>query len=194
MKKMTLAIAFGAALLSGAALAQTAGDDNEPVYGSQIMTQQERTEYRNRMRQTTTQQEREQIRNEHHEQMRERARERGITLPEEPPARGGMGQGQGAGMGQGMGQGAGNDNEPVYGSQIMTQQERTEYRNRMRQATTQQEREQIRNQHHEQMRERARERGITLPEVPPARGGMGQGQGGGMGQGGASGDGKGGNR
>jgi hypothetical protein len=101
MKKMTLAIAFSAALLSGAALVQAAGDDNEPVYGSQMMTQQERMEYRNRMRQTTTQQEREQIRNQHHEQMRERARERGITLPEEPPASGGMGQGQGGGMGQG---------------------------------------------------------------------------------------------
>ena len=95
MTKMTLAIAFGAALLSGAALAQTAGDDNEPVYGSQIMTQQERTEYRNRMRQTTTQQEREHIRSQHHEQMRERAREKGVTLPEDLPVRGGMGQGRG---------------------------------------------------------------------------------------------------
>ncbi|WP_022962602.1 hypothetical protein [Halopseudomonas pelagia] len=107
MKKMTLTLAFGALLLSSVALAQPAEDNNEPVYGSQIMTQQERTEFRSRMRQATTQQEREQIRSQHHEQMRERALERGITLPEELPARGGMGQGQGGGMGQGSGMGQG---------------------------------------------------------------------------------------
>jgi hypothetical protein len=56
------------------------------IYGSQLMTQQERLEYRTRMREATSAEEREQIRKEHHEQMRERAREQGITLPDEPPA------------------------------------------------------------------------------------------------------------
>ena len=40
--------------------------------------------------------------------MRERAKERGVTLPEDPPARGmggGMGSGAGGGMGGGMGKG-----------------------------------------------------------------------------------------
>lgn len=109
MKKITLAIALGTVLLSGAASAQSTGDSNEPIYGSQIMTDQERVEHRNLMRDAPTQQDRERIRTEHHELMRERARERGITLPDTPPARGGMGQGmgQGTGMGQGMGQGNG---------------------------------------------------------------------------------------
>jgi hypothetical protein len=71
--------------------------DNQ-VYGSQLMTTQERNEYRNRMRATKTVQEREQVRNEHHARMQERAKERGLTLPAEPPARGkGFGPGPGGG-------------------------------------------------------------------------------------------------
>jgi len=107
MKKFTTAIALGAVLLSGAAFAQQAGGGDEQVYGSQLMTQQERLEYRNRMRQAQTQDERERVRAEHHQQMRERARERGVTLPDEPPAGRGMGQGGGMGQGAGMGPGAG---------------------------------------------------------------------------------------
>ncbi len=72
----------------------------------------------------------------------------------------------------------------IYGSQLMTQQERNEFRARMRAAKTDQEREQIRNEHHERMKVRAKERGVTLPDVPPARG-----MGGGMGPGGMGGGG-----
>lgn len=76
------------------------------IYGSQLMTQQERNAYRDRMRSAHTEQERERIRHEHHEQMMERAKERGVTIPAEPPAtRGGMGPGMG--MGGGMGSGGG---------------------------------------------------------------------------------------
>lgn len=115
MKSIKSAIGLSLVLLSGTALAQSAsgqvaGGDGEQVFGSQIMTQQERLEYRNRMREAATQEEREQIRVQHHEQMRERAKERGVTLPEDPPARGmggGMGSGAGGGMGGGMGKGGG---------------------------------------------------------------------------------------
>ena len=69
--------------------------------------------------------------------------------------------------------------EQVYGSQLMTPQERTEYQAKMRAAKTNEEREQIRAQHHEEMQERAKQRGMTLPDEPPARG-----MGGGMGPGG----------
>jgi hypothetical protein len=62
-----------------------------------MMTEQERLEHRNTLRSVKTLEERERIRTEHHEQMVERARERGITLPDEPPMRGGMGQGGGMG-------------------------------------------------------------------------------------------------
>lgn len=82
--------------------------DQERIYGSQLMTQQERNEYRARMRAAKTAEEREKIRNEHHERMKVRAKERGLTLPDEPPMRGGgMRQGGGMGPGGGMGSGGG---------------------------------------------------------------------------------------
>lgn len=81
----------------------------EKIYGSQLMTQQERTEYRAKMRAAKTAEEREQIRKEHHETMKELAKVRGVTLSDEPPARGGgMGPGGGMGIGGGgMGPGGG---------------------------------------------------------------------------------------
>ncbi|MBI3221670.1 MAG: hypothetical protein HYZ46_00980 [Nitrosomonadales bacterium] len=72
------------------------------VYGSQLMTRQERIEYRAKMRAAKTTEEREQIRKEHHERMKVRAKERGVTLSDEPPARAG-GMGAGGGMGPGGG-------------------------------------------------------------------------------------------
>ena len=77
------------------------------IFGSQMMTQQERNEYRARMRSAKSLQEREQIRAEHHERMKVRAKERGVTLPDDPPARGGMGPGSGMRPGGGMGSGGG---------------------------------------------------------------------------------------
>ena len=87
----------------------------------------------------------------------------------------------------GLTSGAYGQEPPIYGSQLMTEQERAEYRARMRTATSEEKRAQIRLQHHAQMQERAEERGIELPDAPPATGmgrGMGQGQGMGAGQGG----------
>ena len=85
---------------------QTQAQDQERIYGSQLMTQEERNEYRTKMRAAKTAEERERIRNEHHEQMKQRAMERGMTLPDMPPAGGGMGPGGGMGGG-GMRQGGG---------------------------------------------------------------------------------------
>lgn len=76
----------------------------EQVYGSQLMTRQERMEYHNRMRAAKTLEERERIRKEHHAKMQLRAKERGVTLPEMPPVPGGgMGPGRMMGPGGGMG-------------------------------------------------------------------------------------------
>lgn len=83
------------------------------------------------------------------------------------------------------------DQDQIYGRQLMTQQERTEHRAKMRAAKTDQEREHIRNQHHTMMKKRADERGVTLSAEPPVSGG-GMGikddtkrlRGGGMGSGG----------
>lgn len=78
----------------------------------------------------------------------------------------------------------------IFGSQLMTEQERNQYLKQISSAKTAQERAQIRAEHHERMLVRAKERGVTLPDVPPARGGgMGNGMGSGMGMSGAMGSG-----
>jgi hypothetical protein len=53
------------------------GQSLEEIYGSQLMTSEERTVYRNKMRAAKTQAERDQIRAEHHAAMQARAKERG---------------------------------------------------------------------------------------------------------------------
>ncbi|HEY9026248.1 MAG TPA: hypothetical protein VIP05_18260 [Burkholderiaceae bacterium] len=65
----------------------------------------------------------------------------------------------------------------IYGHQLMTPAERDAFRQQMRHARTQEERDRLRAEHHDQMKARAKERGITLPEMPPA--GRGPGMGGG---------------
>lgn len=90
----------------------------EPIYGYRMMTDQERDDYRARMRNAKSAQERDQIRAEHHEQMQQRAKEKGITLPDQPPAKGtqrGGGRGPGTGMGPGAGMGPGGGMGPGPG-------------------------------------------------------------------------------
>jgi hypothetical protein len=59
----------------------------------------------------------------------------------------------------------------IYGSQLMTAEERDAYRTKMRAAKTQAERDQVRAEHHAQMQQRAKERGVTLPAQPVPGGG-----------------------
>jgi len=84
---------------------QTKEQARERIYGSQMMTPEERRVYHNQMRAAKTQEEREQIRHAHHDEMVNRAKARGITLPDEPPMRGGGGMGPGSGGGMGPGGG-----------------------------------------------------------------------------------------
>jgi len=56
------------------------------IFGNQLMTRKERAEYRQRMRNLKTEEEREQFRLEHHARMQERAKAKGMSLPEHPPA------------------------------------------------------------------------------------------------------------
>ena len=110
----TLAAAVWMAVASGASAQAQQPDQSRPqaqqqkqesIFGSQMMSREERDEYRRRMRSAKTPEERTQIRNEHHDQMVARAKERGITLPAEPPAGRPRGPGMGGGMGGGMGPG-----------------------------------------------------------------------------------------
>jgi hypothetical protein len=80
------------------------------IYGSQLMTPAERTDYQSKMRTLKTDKERDVFRLDHHDKMKVRAAEKGVTLPNSPPAVGtgpkanaGQGVGPGAGMGTGQG-------------------------------------------------------------------------------------------
>jgi len=69
--------------------------------------------------------------------------------------------------------------QEIYGYQLMTPAERTAHREQMRQARTAEERERIRAAHHAEMQIRAKQKGMTLPDMPPANRGPGTGPGGG---------------
>jgi hypothetical protein len=91
--RLRLLLAGLLAAASLAAAAQPTQDrtqlrEEQRIYGSQLMTQQERLEYQRRLRELKTVEAREQFRKEHHEAMQVRAKERGVKLPDEPPARG----------------------------------------------------------------------------------------------------------
>jgi hypothetical protein len=109
LKKALLVSAMASGLLflvspgfAAEAATQNQAQQQEQIYGSQLMTVQERTEYRARMRAAKTVEAREQIRAEHHKAMQVRAREKGMSLPDEPPTSG-MGAGPAGGMGSGGG-------------------------------------------------------------------------------------------
>jgi len=118
MKKSIAAVVLGSSLLvlvSGVAIAADQDQKRDQareqsqekiIYGYQLMTQQEREQYQEQMRNAKTAEERERLRNEHHEKMQARAQERGVMLPDMPPKRGG-GMNQGGGMGPGSGMGGG---------------------------------------------------------------------------------------
>ncbi len=60
----------------------------------------------------------------------------------------------------------------IYGWQLMSEEERKEYREKMRKMKNEEAREEFRMQHQQMMRERAMERDIELPSAPAERGGM----------------------
>ena len=95
----------------GQVFAQDQAQAQVQIYGSQLMTAAERTEYQAKMRTLKTDKERDAFRLDHHTKMTARAAERGVTLPSTPPGVGagpksGSGTGVGPGAGMGAGQGA----------------------------------------------------------------------------------------
>ena len=89
-RRLFIMLLAGTTLGGVAALAQAAGreTDKEHIFGSELMTEEERNEYRERLRTAKTEQEREQIRSEHRKKMQECARDRGVTMKEKPAAGG----------------------------------------------------------------------------------------------------------
>jgi hypothetical protein len=109
---------------------------DEDLYGSQLMSAEEREQYRLQLTAAESDRDWAQIRAQHEQAMQMRARERGVELV-----------------------------PPVYGEFMMTAAERAEYRGRLEAATTEQERVQIRAAHAEQMQQRAQQLGVDLPPV-----------------------------
>ena len=101
MKNMLVLLSMLCFSMTSLAAEEAQIQQRQTIYGSQLMTPQERMEYRSKMRSLKTRQEREAFRLEHHKEMQERARARGMQLPDMPPPGGGMGRGMGPGGGMG---------------------------------------------------------------------------------------------
>ena len=99
-----LAVASG--LWSGVVMAQDPAQAQPQIYGSQLMSNAERSEYHSKLRSHKTDKDRDAFRLDHHEKMKVRAAEKGITLPVVPLG-GGSGTKTGAGIGTGVGAGQG---------------------------------------------------------------------------------------
>lgn len=104
-------VAVGAVFLMTASLHTSAQPadapvrKSEPIPGYRLMNDQERNEYREKMRNARSAEERQTVRDEHRKTMEARAAERGVTLPEPrgPGAAGPRGGGSGKGSGAGPG-------------------------------------------------------------------------------------------
>jgi hypothetical protein len=82
-----IAISIAAATVMAAAALETVGEPTPPVKreiipGSELMTSQERERYRQRIGAAKAPEEEQKVRDDHVKQMRERARLRGLRLPE----------------------------------------------------------------------------------------------------------------
>ena len=83
--KWVLAIIVSAtAWVSMGVHAQDQSQTQTQVYGSQLMTDAERTAYQTKMRALKTTAEKDAFRLDHHDQMKARAAEKGVTLPDAP--------------------------------------------------------------------------------------------------------------
>jgi hypothetical protein len=104
------------------------------IYGAELMSAQERDQYRQQLQNAKNDQEWARLRAQHEEQIRARATQRGVSLP-----------------------------PPVYGQYMLTAQETERYRRRVENARDEQARAQVRAEHEEMVRERARELGLEAP-------------------------------
>ena len=155
-------LATAIALATGIATLPAAAQQTPPAapsaqaqrpYANALMTQEERDAYRKQMQDAKTPEERTKIRNAHRAEMQKRAEAQGLTLQ-------------------------GRSGQPrMYGSDLMTPQEREAYLEKLRSAKTQDERLKLRDEHRAEMQKRAKEQGVTLPEPRGPRAGTSPGTG-----------------
>ena len=104
---------------------------DEEIYGNTLMSEEELKQYRNRLANMEDNESRELFQAQHEAKMQERAQQQGKDLV--PPGQG-----------------------PIYGGELMTVQERNQYREQLRHMDSEEEREKFRAQHREQMELRAK--------------------------------------
>lgn len=113
---------------------------DQDIYGSQLMTATERNEYRKKLGDSKTQASRDEVQARHEAKMQERALLKGQDLV--PPGQG-----------------------PIFGGELMSVQERNEYREQLRAMSSEQEQEKFRAQHNERINERAGALGVEVEEA-----------------------------
>lgn len=82
MHRLRIAGFFLALALGGIALAAEPPPKHELIYGAELMTHQEREQYRQRLRGAKGAASQDEVRGEHRKRMRERARVRGVEISE----------------------------------------------------------------------------------------------------------------
>ena len=117
-------------------LSMTAND----IYGGALMNQEEMNQYRKKLATMTTVQAREQYQAQHEKQMQERAKIQGKDLV--PPGQG-----------------------PIYGGELMTVEERNQYREQLRRMDTEEQQLKFQAQHREKMDARAKALELEIEEA-----------------------------
>ena len=110
------------------------------IYGSALMSKEELNQYRKRLQAANSAEERLQVQAQHETQMQIRAKEQGKDLV--PPGQG-----------------------PVYGGELMTVQERNQYREQLRTLQSEKKKQQFMAQHRERMNERAKALELEVEEA-----------------------------
>jgi hypothetical protein len=110
------------------------------IYGNALMSEDELKQYRNQLMNRVTVQAREQYQAQHEEMMQERAQKQGKDLV--PPGQG-----------------------PIYGGELMTVQERNQYREQLRHMNSDEEREKFQARHREQINVRAKALELDIEEA-----------------------------
>lgn len=113
---------------------------DQDIYGHRFMTSAECDQYREQLGSLNSDEAREQFQAQHEEMMQQRAMQQGQDLV--PPGQG-----------------------PIYGGELMSVQERNEYREQLRLFDSEAERQQFQAEHREQMRQRARALNLEIEEA-----------------------------
>lgn len=117
--------------------------EDKNIYGSKLMSTSERKQYRNELKTARSVQERQEIQARHHEKMLARANEQGVDLV--PPGQG-----------------------PIFGGNLMSVQERNEYRTKLQLAESDRQRERLMAEHREDIQARSQQRGVAPEETEEA--------------------------